>query len=71
MTITQSRYRWVEGAGLVLGPPLLLAGVLARTGESDFFPGQLAAYAARPGQMLLFALTVALIPTAFFVGVAG
>ncbi|MFG1704999.1 hypothetical protein ACFLIM_17565 [Nonomuraea sp. M3C6] len=45
--------RWVEGAGLVLGPLLLLAGVLIRAGQGDFFPDQLAAYAARPGQMVL------------------
>lgn len=45
--------RWVEGVGLVLGPLLLLAGVLTRIGEDDFFPGQLAAYAAHPGQMVL------------------
>ncbi|WP_433250141.1 hypothetical protein ACQPYK_03655 [Streptosporangium sp. CA-135522] len=44
---------WVEGVGLVLGPLLLLAGVLARIEETDFFPGQLAAYAAQPGQMVL------------------
>ncbi|SEG98142.1 hypothetical protein SAMN05444920_111208 [Nonomuraea solani] len=45
--------RWAEGAGLVLGPLLLLAGVLTRVGEDDFFPGQLAAYAAHPGRMAL------------------
>lgn len=45
--------RWVEGVGLVLGPLLLLAGVLTRIGEDDFFPGQLAAYAAHPGRMVL------------------
>ncbi|MEU7893482.1 hypothetical protein AB0B45_11520 [Nonomuraea sp. NPDC049152] len=44
---------WVEGVGLLLGPLLLIAGVLARLGESDFFPGQLAAYAAAPGRMIL------------------
>ncbi|MCP2363694.1 hypothetical protein HD597_010714 [Nonomuraea thailandensis] len=43
--------RWVEGAGAVLGPLLLAAGVLVRVGEDDFFPGQLAAYAADPGRM--------------------
>ncbi|MFC4118774.1 hypothetical protein [Nonomuraea zeae] len=54
MTITHTfPGRWVEGAGLVLGPLLLLAGVLARTGADDFFPGQLAAYAAAPGRMVL------------------
>ncbi|MFE3453651.1 hypothetical protein ACFXJ8_32455 [Nonomuraea sp. NPDC059194] len=44
---------WVEGSGLVLGPLLLVAGVLLRLGEDDFFPGQLAAYAAAPGRMVL------------------
>jgi hypothetical protein len=43
--------RWVEGVGLVLGPLLLVAGVLTRLGADDFFPGQLAAYAADPGRM--------------------
>ncbi|WP_018350710.1 hypothetical protein [Longispora albida] len=45
--------RWIEGAGLILGPVLLLAGVLARIEEGDFFPAQLAAYARQPGQMVL------------------
>ncbi|MEV6867080.1 hypothetical protein AB0M44_39570 [Streptosporangium subroseum] len=45
--------RWLEGAGLVLGPLLLLAGVLTRIEFGDFFPDQLAAFAARPGQMTL------------------
>ncbi|MFC6896438.1 hypothetical protein ACFQGX_13510 [Nonomuraea dietziae] len=44
---------WVEGVSLILGPLLLLAGVLARSGQADFFPGQLAAYAAEPGRMVL------------------
>ncbi|WP_327088973.1 hypothetical protein OIE66_42860 [Nonomuraea sp. NBC_01738] len=44
---------YVEAAGLVLGPLLLLAGVLTRAGEDDFFPGQLAAYAAEPGRMVV------------------
>ncbi|MFB4276653.1 hypothetical protein ACBJ59_15280 [Nonomuraea sp. MTCD27] len=43
--------RWIEGTGLVLGPLLLLAGVLTRLGADDFFPGQLAAHAAAPGRM--------------------
>ncbi|GAA2210527.1 hypothetical protein GCM10009850_059860 [Nonomuraea monospora] len=43
--------RWAEGAGLVLGPLLLTAGVLTRVGADDFFPGQLAAHAADPGRM--------------------
>jgi hypothetical protein len=53
MTITHVPGRWVEGAGLVLGPLLLLTGVLVRAGEDDFFPGQLAAYAAAPEKMVL------------------
>ncbi|MFB9960998.1 hypothetical protein [Sinosporangium siamense] len=43
----------MEGVGLVLGPLLLVAGVLARLGQDDFFTGQLAAYAAQPGRMTL------------------
>ncbi|WP_246074716.1 hypothetical protein [Nonomuraea terrae] len=53
MTITAIPGRWAEGTGLVLGPFLLLAGVLLRSGEDDFFPGQLAAYNADPGRMAL------------------
>lgn len=55
MTITWHTIpgRWAEGAGLVLGPALLLSGVLVRAGADDFFPGQLAAYAANPGRMAL------------------
>ncbi|NUT42976.1 MAG: hypothetical protein HOV86_23615 [Thermoactinospora sp.] len=53
MTINTIPGRWAEGAGLVLGPALLLAGVLVRTGADDFFPGQLAAYDADPGRMVL------------------
>ncbi|NUR89255.1 MAG: hypothetical protein HOY71_34670 [Nonomuraea sp.] len=52
MTINTIPGRWAEGAGLVLGPALLLAGGLVRVGEVDFFPGQLAAYAADPGRMV-------------------
>ncbi|MFI6298551.1 hypothetical protein ACIBEJ_43650 [Nonomuraea sp. NPDC050790] len=44
---------WVEAAGLLLGPILLLAGLLTRMGHDDFFPGQLAAYAGQPGAMTL------------------
>ncbi|UBU13094.1 hypothetical protein [Nonomuraea gerenzanensis] len=43
--------RWVEGAGAVLGPLLLAAGVLVRTGVDDFFPAQLAAHAVAPVRM--------------------
>lgn len=82
MTITQAPRTvpgpWVEGVSLVLGPLLLIAGVLARIGEADFFPGQLAAYAAQPGRMVLsyslFAAgTVLLWPavTALARGIAG
>jgi hypothetical protein len=53
MTINQFPGRWAEGTGLVLGPLLLLAAVLVRMGEDDFFPGQLAAYAAEPAKMTL------------------
>jgi hypothetical protein len=54
MTITNTvPGRWAEGVGLVLGPLLLLAGVLTRMGADDFFPGQLAAYAAGSGRMVL------------------
>lgn len=53
MATTSSDFpgRWVEGAGLVLGPVLMLAGVLLRVDVDDFFPGQLAAFAAHPGRM--------------------
>jgi hypothetical protein len=66
MTMTRTiPGRWVEGAGAVLGPLLLLAGVLTRIGEDDFFPGQLAAYATDPGRMAvsygLFAAGVVLL----------
>lgn len=43
--------RWAEGVSLTLAPVLLLAGVLLRAGHDDFFPGQLAAFAAEPGLM--------------------
>ncbi|WP_210407913.1 hypothetical protein [Allokutzneria sp. NRRL B-24872] len=41
--------RWVTGTSLVLGPLLLLAGTLLRSGFHFFFPQQLAAYAEHPG----------------------
>ncbi|MFB4290725.1 hypothetical protein ACBI99_23970 [Nonomuraea sp. ATR24] len=53
MTSTELPGRWVEGVGMILGPLLLLAGVLTRIGADDFFTGQLAAHAARPGEMTL------------------
>lgn len=43
--------RWLGGASLVLGPVLLLAGVLTRFGPDFFFPAQLSAYAAEPTRM--------------------
>jgi hypothetical protein len=43
--------RWVEGAGLVLGPVLLLSGLLLRMGFGDSFQDQLAAFDAQPGRM--------------------
>ncbi|MEU8386140.1 hypothetical protein, partial [Streptosporangium sp. NPDC048865] len=43
--------RWAAGAGLVLGPVLVLAGVLLRLGAGDLFPGQLAAFAGDPVRM--------------------
>jgi hypothetical protein len=43
--------RWLGGAGLVLGPPLLLAGVLLRLPAHFFYPQQLAAYARQPVRM--------------------
>ncbi|TXK35625.1 hypothetical protein [Nonomuraea sp. C10] len=45
--------RWVEGAGLLLGPLLMLAGVLLRVDADGFFPAQLAAFATSPGRISL------------------
>lgn len=45
--------RWVEGAGLLLGPLLMLAGVLLRVEADGFFPAQLAAFATSPGRISL------------------
>ncbi len=45
--------RWLGGAALMLGPALLLAGVLLRFRIPFFFPDQLAAYERHP--RLLFA----------------
>ncbi|GAA3428543.1 hypothetical protein ACQP10_07230 [Streptosporangium sandarakinum] len=65
--------RWVEGAGLVLGPSLMLAGVLLRAGFDGFFPEQLAAFAENPvlmtasygafavGNVLLWPAVIALV----------
>ncbi|MEU6879344.1 hypothetical protein [Streptomyces sp. NPDC046712] len=43
--------RWVGGVSLVLGPSLLLTGVLLRLPFPFFFPEQLAARADHPGLM--------------------
>jgi hypothetical protein len=43
--------RWVGGVALVVGPSLMLAGVLARLPYRFFFPDQLAAYAEHPAQI--------------------
>lgn len=53
--MTELRFpgRWVGGVALVLGPPLMLAGVLARAGHNFFFPDQLAAYADHPTTMFV------------------
>ena len=49
----ESRFsgRWAGGVALILGPCLMLAGVLARLPYRFFFPDQLAAYAAHPTQV--------------------
>jgi hypothetical protein len=48
MTDTRFPGRWLGGTALVLGPLLLLTGVLLRAGHPFFFPDQLRAYAAHP-----------------------
>ncbi|MGW4475013.1 hypothetical protein ACWENQ_35565 [Nonomuraea sp. NPDC004354] len=55
MTTTSFEFpgRWVEGAGLLLGPVLMLAGVLLRADVDGFFPAQLAAFATSPERMTL------------------
>ncbi|MFC6080845.1 hypothetical protein [Sphaerisporangium aureirubrum] len=40
--------RWIGGIAMVLGPALLLAGVLLRVRHHFFFPDQLKAYDAEP-----------------------
>ncbi|SEM58849.1 hypothetical protein [Nonomuraea pusilla] len=45
--------RWAEAAGLLLGPALMLTGVLLRADVDGFFPAQLAAVAADPVRMNL------------------
>jgi hypothetical protein len=48
MTATRFPGRWFGGTALVLGPLLLLVGVLLRAGHPFFFPEQLQAYADDP-----------------------
>ncbi|MFC4011442.1 hypothetical protein ACFOY2_29725 [Nonomuraea purpurea] len=43
--------KWIEGIGLVLGPMLVMIGVLLKLGHDAFFPDQLAAFAGSPAQM--------------------
>ncbi|MFK4102935.1 hypothetical protein ACI2L1_23180 [Streptomyces sp. NPDC019531] len=43
--------RWVGGTAMVLGPPLMLAGVLLRARFHFFYPDQLAAYERHPTLM--------------------
>ncbi|MFJ9682482.1 hypothetical protein ACIRP2_31185 [Streptomyces sp. NPDC101194] len=43
--------RWVGGASLVLGPLLLLTGILLRLRFDFFFPAQLSAYGRHPDLM--------------------
>lgn len=45
--------RWAGGVSMILGPLLILAGVLLRSGYDFFYPHQLAAYAEQP--TLIFA----------------
>ncbi|WP_305788886.1 hypothetical protein [Symbioplanes lichenis] len=49
--------RWLGGSALVLGPVLVLAGVLLRIRFGFFFPAQLAAYAAHP-QLIVTAMSL-------------
>jgi len=44
--------RWLGGIAMILGPLLLLTGVLARYRFNFFFPDQLAAYQRHPGLIL-------------------
>ncbi|KAB8165254.1 hypothetical protein FH609_016895 [Streptomyces sp. 3MP-14] len=43
--------RWVGGASLVIGPPLLLTGMVLRLRFDFFFPAQLSAYERHPDLM--------------------
>jgi hypothetical protein len=51
--MTELRFpgRWLGGVALILGPLLMLTGVLLRAGRNFFFPDQLAAYAQHPALM--------------------
>jgi hypothetical protein len=51
--MTEPRFpgRWLGGVTLILGPLLMLTGVLSRAGYHFFFPDQLAAYEQHPTQM--------------------
>jgi hypothetical protein len=51
MTETRFPGRWLGGTALVLGPLLLLVGILLRAGRPFFFPDQLQAYADHPTLM--------------------
>ncbi|WP_370942952.1 hypothetical protein AB5J62_28240 [Amycolatopsis sp. cg5] len=43
--------RWAGGVSMILGPLLMLTGVLLRSGYDFFYPHQLAAYAEQPTLM--------------------
>ncbi|MGW0431498.1 hypothetical protein ACWDV4_02950 [Micromonospora sp. NPDC003197] len=51
--MTDNRFpgRWLGGCALILGPMLMLTGVLLRSGHHFFFPDQLAAYDRQPTLM--------------------
>ena len=53
ITMTDNRFpgRWLGGSALILGPLLMLTGVLLRAGHHFFFPDQLAAYSRHPALM--------------------
>ncbi|GAB2946965.1 hypothetical protein GCM10027280_39730 [Micromonospora polyrhachis] len=50
VVMTDNRFpgRWLGGCALILGPLLMLTGVLLRAGHHFFFPDQLAAYDRHP-----------------------
>ncbi|MCW6008964.1 hypothetical protein K1W54_31140 [Micromonospora sp. CPCC 205371] len=51
MTETRFPGRWLGGGTLILGPLLMLTGVLLRARHHFFFPDQLTAYDQHPTQM--------------------